>query len=163
MLPLSRSLVSGWKKFFVSFWKTFETRFRCILDSLSRHKDLIESEKSTVTLIEAQRARELAEDLQDIEKKKHLAVVLEKLEAPDYQLDQYTATEERKMSKSGDWISHNATFSQWADPYTQCNPVLYLSGIPGAGTNPCLISQSTALFSDLSLENRKNDLGFADH
>lgn len=127
---------TGWKRLFTAFWRTFETRFRCILDSLARHKDLIESEKLTVALVEAQRAREIAgshlEAMQDIESKKQLTTVLDRLEAPDYQIDHYAASEQRRRSHSGKWIFRHKAFLEWAD--THGNPLLYINGIPGAGT-----------------------------
>lgn len=127
----------GWKKLFASFWKTFETRFRCILDSLSRHKELIESEKTTAVLLEAQRTREIAEshynDMRDTELKKQLSIVLEKLDAPDYQIDHYTACEQRRRSRSGEWIYRHELFCNWADAQSGKNSLLYINGVPGAG------------------------------
>ena len=127
----------GWKRFFASFWKNFETRFQSILDSLNRHKDLIESETSTLTLFEAQRTRELAEghlqDLEQTEKRKQLSVVLEKLEAPKYQTDHQTALEDRYDSRSGNWVFKDDTFLDWIEARSSLDPVLYINGIPGAG------------------------------
>ena len=83
--------------------------------------------------------RELAEshirDMEDVEKKKQLSVVLEKLEAPNYQIDQYAASEQRRNSRSGDWILRDDMFREWADPHASKNPLLYINGIPGAGMN----------------------------
>ena len=149
--------MAGWKRLFASFWKTFETRFRCILDSLSRHKDLIESEKSTVAMFEARRTRELAErhskDMQDAEIRKQLSVVLERLDAPNYQTDHYTASEQRRKSRAGEWILHNDIFLDWANPSILENPILYIHGVPGAGMDFAIVTQTC--FRSLLMGSRK--------
>jgi hypothetical protein len=124
---------------FSSSWKIFETQFRCILDSLGRHKDLIESEKGTLAVFEAQRVRELAEahfkEISELEKRKQLTALIEKLNAPDYNLDHYVASEQRRRSQSGTWVLQNIHFRKWSEMDAKSNPLLYIHGIPGAGTH----------------------------
>ena len=107
------------------------------MDSLSRHKDLIESAKGTVTVLEAQRVRELTEaqfkEISELEKKKQIAVLIEKLNAPNYQLDQYVASEQRRRSQSGIWVLQDIYFRKWSEMGTQSNHLLYIHGVPGAG------------------------------
>jgi hypothetical protein len=127
----------GWRRLFRSSWKTFETQFRHILDSLSRHKDLLESEKGTIAVFEAQRVRELAEahikEISELEKKKQLASLIEKLDAPNYQWDQYLASEQRQRSQSGTWVLQDVHFREWSEMDTPSKPLLYIHGVPGAG------------------------------
>ncbi|KAJ0107225.1 hypothetical protein J7T55_007595 [Diaporthe amygdali] len=133
-----------WKTTFKSVWKTFETQFRPILDSLDRRRELLESEKGSATLHEISKAREdIAAFIEETKKqasregfenhKWRLNHIKEKLEAPDYQLDQEMATEDRNGSVSGTWILQNPSFQKWTDKHSRDNGVLYLSGIPGAG------------------------------
>ena len=90
-------------------------------------------------MFEAQRTRELAEDhfktMEDIERKRQLSLVLEKLEPPDYQIDHQTACEQRRQSRSGSWILQYDTFRDWADIDNESSPLLYINGVPGAGMN----------------------------
>ncbi|KAL8950879.1 MAG: hypothetical protein Q9222_003113 [Ikaeria aurantiellina] len=127
----------GWKRLFDSSWKTFDTRFRQILDSLERHKDLIESEKGTLVVVEVQKTREIAEaqSKEAVERagREKVNVLVEKLDPTDYGRDQYAASEQRRQHSSGAWILQNPSLSRWSDLNAECNPLLYLHGIPGAG------------------------------
>jgi hypothetical protein len=86
--------------------------------------------------------RELAEshfrEISELEKKKLLAVLIEKLKSPNYQLDQKAASEQRRRSKSGKWVLQNAHFRKWSEMDTNNNPLLYIHGVPGAGMQPNL-------------------------
>ncbi|KAL9074938.1 MAG: hypothetical protein Q9157_004187 [Trypethelium eluteriae] len=130
-------LATGWKRFFQSSWKSFDAQFRRILDSLGRHKEWIESEKSTAAILEAQAVRELAEarflEISQLEKRKQLSAVMEKLSPPDFQLDHDIATEQKKGSSTGQWISEDPKFLAWSEEQSWANPLLYIYGVPGAG------------------------------
>ena len=43
----------AWKIVFDSLWKTFDSRFQAILQSLRKHRDLIDQEASTTSIVEA--------------------------------------------------------------------------------------------------------------
>ncbi|KAL1871957.1 hypothetical protein Daus18300_004594 [Diaporthe australafricana] len=133
-----------WKTLFKSIWKTFDTRFKPILDSLNRRRELLESEKGSAALHEISESRgdiaALSDELmreasrQRLEKHKwRLAHVKEKLEATEYHLDQEMACEDRSGSSSGSWLLSNPAFKKWADRSTTEHRILYLNGIPGAG------------------------------
>ena len=127
----------GWQKLFESAWKTFDTQFRTILDSLDRHKALIESEKGTLAIGEARKAREIAEDHStravERERKDRLRLLVERLKPADYARDQHAALKEWRRSQSGQWLWQHQDFQLWSDLNAKCNPLLYLHGIPGAG------------------------------
>ncbi|KAL8707590.1 MAG: hypothetical protein Q9220_007431 [cf. Caloplaca sp. 1 TL-2023] len=127
----------GWRRLFDSSWKTFDTRFRQILDSLERHKSLIESEKGTLVLIETQRTREMAEaqaqEAGERAGRDKVNTLIEKLDPADYGRDQYAASEQRRQHSSGAWLLQNTNYRRWSDLNVECNPLLYLHGIPGAG------------------------------
>lgn len=114
------------------------------MESLNRRRELLESEKGSATLHEISKARdEIASlneeikrkgDIETLEKHKwQLSQVQEKLEAPDYQLDQEMATEDRTGGSSGTWVLQNPGFKKWIDRSTREHEILYVSGIPGAG------------------------------
>ncbi|KAL9608549.1 MAG: hypothetical protein Q9167_006625 [Letrouitia subvulpina] len=127
----------GWKKLFDSSWKTFDTHFRRILDSLDRHKDLIESEKGTLAVLEAQKAREITEayskEMAEREAREKIKVLIERLNPTDYKRDQFDASEQRRQRRSGEWLYKNSYFCRWYDLDAVCNPLLYIHGVPGAG------------------------------
>lgn len=134
---LIRYINTGWKRLFQSSWKTFNTQFRRILESLARHKELIESEKGTVTLSEIQSLHVFTklqfEEIVSREQTKQLSVILEKLNAPRYRLDQCAASDQRRGRSSGSWVLLDEKFQKWADITADENPLLYIHGIPGAG------------------------------
>jgi hypothetical protein len=69
----------------------------------------------------------------ELEKKKELAVLNEKLNAPNYQSDQYVASQQRRRGKSGEWVLQSVHFRKWSGGDKNSNPLLYIHGVPGAG------------------------------
>lgn len=147
----------GWKKLFESAWKTFDTKFQRILSSLERHKDLIESEKGMLAVCEAQKAREIAESLskeaEDREERDRLRTLIERMDPADHRRDQYTAFKQRWHCDSGQWLWRNQSFRRWCDWDAECNHLLYLHGVPGAGE----WSRSLRRFGQLNF-TRQDDL-----
>ncbi|KAI0376818.1 hypothetical protein F5Y04DRAFT_285493 [Hypomontagnella monticulosa] len=148
----------GWKKFFSYAWPTFKTRFRPILDSLKRHRDLLSDEKLSVIIEEVQESRkttegrleslsseikeklsELREHLRekDLEQqgslKKLKDQLVTKLNPPDWEADQHDASKQRYAPSSGDWIFGDVRYKEWLQGTTQEHNVLYINGIPGSG------------------------------
>ena len=81
-----------------------------------------------------ERIKSRFEERDDVEKKKQLSLVQERLEASNYQIDHHTICEQRGESQSGKWILQDEVFREWADADAGLHPVLYINGIPGAGT-----------------------------
>ncbi len=90
-----------------------------------------------MAVFEAQRLREVAEahihEISEFEKKKQLTLLVEKLDAPNCQLDQYLACEQRRGRQSGNWLLQDVHFREWSEIATDSNPLLYVHGVPGAG------------------------------
>lgn len=63
-----------------------------------------------------------------------LLQIKDKLEASNYQRDQEVATEARAGSSSGTWMLKHPEFARWTNTTVSGHEVLYLHGIPGAGT-----------------------------
>ncbi|KAL3470718.1 hypothetical protein BJX99DRAFT_267263 [Aspergillus californicus] len=95
-----------WKQLFGSSWKVFNSKFKRILDSLDRHKSLLESEKSTLAVYEIQNLRD---DEAARFTETRLNAILDKIDAPNAEVD------------------HDLKSECWV------NPLLYIHGIPGAG------------------------------
>ncbi|KAI0549688.1 WD40 repeat-like protein [Xylaria curta] len=133
-----------WKELFHSTWKTFDSKFGPILQSMKNRRELLESEKGSATLYEVQRLRQDVLDIyakernrtlqDDAEKhRREMCSVREKLEAPNYRVDQEISTEDRYGHDSGTWIFKDPNFCSWLDKDTSEHSVLYVNGIPGAG------------------------------
>ncbi|KAI0845950.1 hypothetical protein F5Y00DRAFT_244932 [Daldinia vernicosa] len=126
-----------------SIWKTFDSRFGPILNSLFKRRELLESEKSSATLDEIHQLRkdilskytesQLERDKERLEKhKERVSRIREMLNAPNYQIDQEMAADNRLIDSSGQWILENKEFQAWYN-HTSGHNILYINGIPGAG------------------------------
>ena len=117
-------------------WKTFDARFKQILASMGRNKELIESNKGTLAITEIQKTHEsVKENFQEmlrLERKKDLMIVTEKLNATDVLKNHLAASDRRAESASGHWIPRNPLFSGW-ESGSSGKARLFISGIPGAG------------------------------
>ncbi|KAI1775101.1 hypothetical protein F4818DRAFT_417845 [Hypoxylon cercidicola] len=133
-----------WKEMFHSTWKTFDSKFRPIIHSLRSRRELLESEKGSATLYEIHKVRQDISVMQEEQKQsmteerveKHKARVFSirgKLQAPNYQIDQEIATEDRQGYDSGVWIFGDPNFRAWSRNEASDHNVLYVNGIPGAG------------------------------
>ena len=136
--------LAEWKTMFHSTWKTFESKLKPILQSLASRRQLLESEKASATLYgiqkllegistvrEEQRRRIAQENLE--EHRARLLFIREKLQAPDYQIDQEISTEDRSGHPSGMWIFEDPKFQSWSNKDVPGHGLLYVNGIPGAG------------------------------
>ncbi|KAK3395111.1 hypothetical protein B0H63DRAFT_518180 [Podospora didyma] len=128
-------------------WRTFQTRFRPIIDSLQRHRALLEKEKVTAVLGEVQQlsadmTRRLADLKQSIEmgnlkrkefvlKQKSALAAL--LGSPDYEEDQDSAASHRISLSSGDWVLREPALDSWLNSDSPTDATLYLNGGPGCG------------------------------
>ncbi|KAI0897380.1 WD40 repeat-like protein [Annulohypoxylon nitens] len=134
-----------WKNMFHSTWKTFNSKFGPILQSLKKKRDLLESEKISAALYEIHKIRRDVSVIQTeqrqrmtqetIEKhRSRLACIRGKLQASNYQIDQEISTDERHDGDCGKWIIYEDTqFQAWFNNNTLGHGVLYVNGIPGAG------------------------------
>jgi hypothetical protein len=127
----------------LSTWKNFRTRFQAILDSLQRHKSLIESQASLLEFQQSQAARALLEEqfskMQEDERKRQLVAVTAWLSAANSSLDQKNAASERsEYPETGRWLLDNHKMKLWLDSDSSSIPLLWINGIPGAGMTASL-------------------------
>ena len=135
---------TAWKKLFHSSWKTFRTQFQYILNSLSRHKTLIETQASLADYEQSKLARVAAknsfEEIAEAERKRQSLAVTDKIRSPNPRIDQDKAKEARQeYPESGKWILRNASLRDWMDLECPNVPLLWVNGIPGAGTSSSLL------------------------
>lgn len=127
-----------------STWKTFDTRFGSILQSLQRRRELLESEKNSASLDhvymirkeieEMYRHQVTAADAQALQvHRATMTRIKERLLAPEYFLDQQAIFRRRETGSTGQWIFEDPQYISWADVNNPGHSVLYINGIPGAG------------------------------
>ncbi|KAJ3548304.1 hypothetical protein NM208_g1070 [Fusarium decemcellulare] len=153
---------TGWRKYFDYAWKTFRTRFKPILDSLKRHRELLSDEKLTATILEIQAGRgdvrairqtietrfdELSRKLERglVETRERETRALQEslmhkrrlisaqLCPGNYAVDQQAAFSQWSSSTSENWVLQDKRFKNWLQPGPNTDRVLYLHGMPGAG------------------------------
>ncbi|GAW21808.1 hypothetical protein ANO14919_113330 [Xylariales sp. No.14919] len=160
-----------WKELFHSTWKTFDSKFGPILHSLSKRRELLESEKGSATLDEIQKlhalvSNNLAEqrDLQAQESaKKHkqeISFIREKLEAADYWVDQEMSTEDRYGYSLGTWIFQDPNYSFWFRKDRAGHGVLYCNGIPGAGKTTLMSTVIETLLDNTDSAGNKHCVAY---
>ena len=139
----TNNLATAWKQLFHSSWKTFRTQFQYILNSLSRHKILVESQASIIEYGQSEIARVAAQTHFDetakAEKLRRSLAVTEKIHPPNSRIDQEKTKEARQeYRESGRWILRHNLLKDWMDLSCQNVRPLWVNGIPGAGTFPLL-------------------------
>jgi hypothetical protein len=105
---------------------------------MQQHRHLIESQASLVEFVEVQKVREIAEiEFQnarnaDIDRRR--SKVLQWLSPASSQIIQEGCEKARaEYPGTGQWLFSNERFSKWFHPDFCQSPLLWLSGIPGAG------------------------------
>ncbi|XP_044715654.1 zinc finger protein [Hirsutella rhossiliensis] len=143
-----------WKTVFDATWKTFGTRFNPILQSLIRRRDLLESEKASASLDGIQMLRD------EIRHHARVSRIKEKLQAPNYHLDQEISTEDRYGGKSGQWIFREPEFRSWLDISSPGHKVLYVNGIPGAGKTTLMSSVIERLLDEIHPDDAQKSFAY---
>ncbi|TKW56360.1 hypothetical protein CTA1_7211 [Colletotrichum tanaceti] len=135
---------SKWKDLFHATWKSFDSRFGPILQSLQSRRELLDSEKLSASLdhihIIRQRIDGLYQDqiraVDDQAQERHrsrMTLIKEKLRAPEYYIDQEVAAGKREGLDTGQWAFEEPQYTAWSDHTVSAHSVLYINGIPGAG------------------------------
>ncbi|KAJ6007433.1 ankyrin repeat-containing protein [Penicillium herquei] len=118
-------------------WPNYKIKFSPIIDSLTRHKQLVE-ERITFTQLETviahsvKASEELERQRNADESTTHRAVQCW-LNSADVQVDHESVSDVRSTNQAaGQWLLQNDVFRSWQSADTK-DPLLWLSGIPGAG------------------------------
>jgi hypothetical protein len=128
-----------WEQLFWSTWKTYNTRFQGILNNLKRHKTLLEQQGNLLHYhrfqMESHRAEREYHEMEENERQKRLAAVTNWLSSANSRLDQADAERERENHPgSGRWRLDRAEVKTWLDSRRADIDMLWIRGIPGAGT-----------------------------
>jgi hypothetical protein len=138
---------AAWKLLFDTLWTDFGPSFQGILESLVKHRDLIDREAVSFDILESSRWRARAQkDLDQRERERTSAQFQETLAWLDIedrlQEDDFDSICQRRVSGTGRWILENRKFKSWAAD-TPNNAFLWMWGIPGSGMYVSIIYQGT--------------------
>lgn len=142
-----------WRQIFRSMWKNFDSRFKSILEALSRHRQLIAYQADllhhqqyqldrTAMLRHIHQYREhRARDIKDQEQReeaeaqrKHREVLQWFCAADTTASDQEVFSNKRRQySGTGDWILENEKVKNWLEEDTPMSSILWMNGKPAAG------------------------------
>ena len=145
--------ITAWHIIFDSLWKDFDRRFSGILESLARHRDLVDKEALSIDIVEARKWRlQTQEDIElrgnetRLTQLQHSTAWLAVEDVmQDDDLDKFSR---RRQPGTCDWILKNPRIASWiAD--TNDYPILWLKGIPGAGEHCLSISPVNFLVNQL--------------
>ena len=141
------SNLPAWKIIFESLWKTFNLRFQSILDSLRKHRDLIDQEANTIDIAESKIWRDCQLDeirqwrtennerLQVLERGRSAAQIkraITWLLATEGQEDVLSKRSRKGDSREDHWVSKESAIVSWSSQMRN-STVVWLSGKPGAG------------------------------
>jgi hypothetical protein len=118
-------------------WKDFESRFTGILESLARHRELVDKEAISIDIAEARSWRIRAEE--DIErrekqrKEQQLHYVIGWLAVDDLlQEEEFDRLSERRQDGTCAWVVSSSQLKAWNEDGNS-EPIIWINGIPGAG------------------------------
>ncbi|RDW70893.1 uncharacterized protein DSM5745_08404 [Aspergillus mulundensis] len=127
-----------WKQVFQATWKTLSVRFSRITDSFLLHKSLLESQANLIQFAEYRKfvseEKENHRRRKDDDDRRKQVAVRDWLQPANTSGDQEKHSEQRlHHPESGKWILSNIHIRAWSDPNVTSTPLLWLTGIPGAG------------------------------
>ena len=132
---------------FDSLWKTFDGRFQTILESLRKHRDLIDQEANAINISEARawRSKELeyirewrVERNEKIDRAEHVHQSTQVREATlwvgaDEEQEEILARLSRTSNSTDDhWVTKNPMILSWLES-SRGHSVVWLNGKPGGG------------------------------
>lgn len=138
---------SAWKLVFDSLWKSFSLRFQGIIESLRKHRDLIDAEANSISIAEAKtwrseqigligqwRAKQDAE-IDRLERERLTTQTREAvawLGAGEEQDNKLTKCLKACRAANDHWVLKEPTILLWLGQSRECS-VAWLNGKPGAG------------------------------
>jgi hypothetical protein len=119
-------------------WKNFQSRFQRLLESLGRHRDLIQSQADLQHFQQYQVDRiKILEDLKGRgkqEQNEKFTTVLKWMSGASTSLDHQDACNARgEYPGTGKWILKNNKVRNWREAPIPTESSLWINGIPGAG------------------------------
>lgn len=131
-------MLIAWKQLFHSTWKTFQTKFNQLLESIRDHVTLIERQASLIEIEANQEARKVQEayfsKMEESGHKQQILAIVEKVSPVPIEADQDKAAANWLKEQSfGLWLLENIKMKAWLDVTNAEANLLWLKGIPGAG------------------------------
>jgi hypothetical protein len=128
-------IISAWYIVFGSLWKNFESRFTGILESLARHRELVDKEAVSIDIAEARswliRAEEDIERREKQRKEQQLHYVIGWLAVDDLlQEEEFDRLSDRRQDGTCEWVLTSTQLKGWIDGGSS-DPVIWINGIPG--------------------------------
>jgi len=129
---------SVWKHLFQSTWKQFHSGFVAELEQMRYRKTLVETRASSMQFLQARQLhlRMIAESKSQIQSDslQQKRSVAEWLAPANVEIFQKAGREARQQSSgSGEWLLTRDVFRSWCHPASIVTPLLWITGIPGAG------------------------------
>ena len=130
---------SVWKQLFSATWKQFDSRFGVLLENMRRHQVLVETQGGLVEFEQAKNERLLAERRYNTIQEQemfHRQTFLHSWLSPANTVDDQERCAEIRSGRfaTGRWLLKSDKFRSWFDMGSAPSPILWINGIPGAGS-----------------------------
>ncbi len=131
-------VMSAWQTLFRSTWTNFRKRFSEPIENFKRHRRLLENHANVVLFEEISAIRdsqaEARRSERETRKREQQCRVRAWLAHEDMESDQdHNASLRQTCPSAGQWILKKRLFKVWFDLESKADPILWLTGIPGAG------------------------------
>jgi hypothetical protein len=150
-------IANRWKQVFRSLWKDYGTKFKSILDSLSRHRQLLSEQAALlhyqhhqhdsqmilhhIKQYERDRWAEIdrLNEEERIRKQRDKFAILEWFSASQSTTmdHEFFKSIRSQCSGSGRWILKDDKVNDWLESEIPVSSIMWLNGIPGAGKPYC--------------------------
>lgn len=149
-------LYSGWKVFFELLWPRYADKVLVIQNNINRHKLLFDSEVTLQNIGEAheERSRVLKEYEENRKFREQQQFEAAKTSlAPQLYYADLEGVLETCYRGTGGWILNQTLVQDWSDPDKKTVPLLWLSGIPGAGKIRVLLWYNSSSVNETHRQN----------
>lgn len=125
--------------FFEAFWPKYSAKIQVIIDNITKHKSLMDSQVNLANIVEAEVARaqsyKVFEQIHDSQLRSDFEQVKSALSANLYddELEKFQGNH-LIPSNAPSWLENLSQFQDWLNPTCSSSRLLWLQGIPGAGT-----------------------------
>ncbi|KAL1846019.1 hypothetical protein Daus18300_014380 [Diaporthe australafricana] len=125
-----------WQQVFHAAWRGFSSKIDLVKTKMQRNYNLLKAEASLAQLEEVRRIHRIAVDefsnQQQAELDRRRNYVIQWLCATNTQGFQEEVAEARICADAGSWMIKDHRFTNWMDPNFCDNPLLWITGKPGA-------------------------------
>jgi len=126
-----------WRIFFESIWPRYAGKISLIRQNMERHRLLLDSEVNLAHITEAHTARLQAykeyEQTHEFQQRQDFASIKSSLNPQLYDQELERISKDC-IGETGQWLRTQDAFRAWSDPHDVVHRVLWLEGIPGAGS-----------------------------